>query len=76
MPPVDVESAFELYRLLLEPLRPQLVGVKDLILVPDEVLLALPFGVLVTERGDEKFQRLLDLYRKEEGAAHVHSTDS
>ena len=67
LPPVDVESAFELYRLLLEPLRPQLVGVKDLILVPDEVLLALPFGVLVTERGDEKFQRVLDLYRKGQG---------
>ena len=47
--PFDVIEAHALYTLLLAPLRAQLTGVRHLLLVPDDVLLPLPFGVLVTE---------------------------
>lgn len=67
LPPVDVESAFELYHLLLEPVRPHLAGVKDLILVPDEVLLTLPFGVLLSERKGDAYERSAELHRKGRG---------
>jgi CHAT domain-containing protein len=56
--PFDVAGAHELYRLLLEPLRPDLAGVKHLIVVPDEVLLPLPFGVLVTRTDGDAYRKL------------------
>ncbi len=49
LPPYDVEIAFRLYRLLLEPIKSYLKGITNLILVPDTTLLALPFAALITE---------------------------
>jgi CHAT domain-containing protein len=55
--PFDVAGAHELYKLLFEPLRSDLAGVKHLLVVPDDVLLPLPFAALVT-RGDEELAGL------------------
>ncbi len=62
--PFDVEGSNALYKLLLEPLKEHLHEVKHLILVPDEVLLPLPFGTLVTEAEGEPYRSLADLYTK------------
>ena len=59
--PFDVAQAHALYTLLLAPLRAQLAGVTHLLLVPDDVLRPLPFGVLVTEATGQPYQRLADL---------------
>jgi CHAT domain-containing protein/Tfp pilus assembly protein PilF len=56
--PFDVEGAHALYTLLLAPLRPSLEGVRHLLIVPDEVLLPLPFGALVTRADGEAFHSL------------------
>ena len=62
--PFDVAGSHGLYSLLLAPLKAHLIGVKQLLVVPDDVLLPLPFGVLVTEGAGEAYQRLTDLYNK------------
>ncbi len=62
--PFDVAGAHELYKLLIEPIREHLSGVKHLIVVPDEVLLPLPFGPLLTRAEGEPYQRLANLYTK------------
>jgi CHAT domain-containing protein len=62
--PFNVVEAHALYTLLLAPLREQLAGVTHLLLVPDEVLLPVPFGVLVTEATGEAYARLADLVRQ------------
>ena len=54
-------QAHALYTLLLAPLRAHLAGVTHLLLVPDDVLRPLPFGVLVTEATGQPYQRLADL---------------
>jgi CHAT domain-containing protein/Tfp pilus assembly protein PilF len=59
----DVESAADLYHLLFNPVAPQLQGIENLIVVPDEVLLPLPFAALLTQRNGEPFTRLAQLYR-------------
>ena len=59
--PFDVAQAHALYMLLLAPLREQLAGVTHLLLVPDDALLPVPFGVLVTEATGEPYQRLTGL---------------
>jgi CHAT domain-containing protein/tetratricopeptide (TPR) repeat protein len=59
--PFDVTQAHALATLLLAPLREQLAGVTHLLLVPDDELLPLPFGVLVTEATGEPYQRLAGL---------------
>jgi CHAT domain-containing protein len=56
--PFDVEGAHALYTLLLAPLRPSLEGVRHLLIVPDEVLLPLPFGALVTRADSAAFHTL------------------
>jgi CHAT domain-containing protein/Tfp pilus assembly protein PilF len=56
--PFNVEGAHALYTLLLAPLRPSLEGVRHLLIVPDEVLLPLPFGALVTRADGEAFHSL------------------
>ena len=56
--PFDVAGAAELYTLLVEPLRPALAGVQHLLVVPDEVFLPLPFGVLVTQTQGEAYQAM------------------
>jgi CHAT domain-containing protein len=59
--PFDVAQAHALYALLLAPLRDHLAGVTHLLLVPDDVLWPVPFGVLVTEATGEPYRRLADL---------------
>lgn len=61
--PFDVESAAQLYHLLFNPVAPQLQGIENLIVVPDEVLLPLPLAALLTQRNGEVFTRLAQLYR-------------
>jgi tetratricopeptide (TPR) repeat protein len=56
----DVVGAHELYRLLLAPVAGALEGVGHLFVVPDEILLPLPFGVLVTKAAGEPFRTLAD----------------
>ena len=63
--PFDVAGSHELYTLLLAPLRQHLTGVKHLLVVPDETLLPLPFGVLVTRTDAEAYQSLAELYAKQ-----------
>jgi CHAT domain-containing protein len=62
--PFDVAGGHEVYKLLLAPLRVQLAGVKHLLIVPDQVLLPLPFGVLVTSVEGEPYKTLAELYEK------------
>ena len=64
LPPFDVDSAFQLYDLLIQPLETDLVGGQDLILVPDDVLLPLPFAALISERGGKEFNHLSELYNQ------------
>jgi CHAT domain-containing protein/tetratricopeptide (TPR) repeat protein len=63
LPPVDVETAFELHRLLFQPIRSVLTDVQALIVVPDELLLPLPLSVLLTERSKDHAS-LAELYRQ------------
>ena len=64
--PFDVESAAELYHLLIAPVASQLQGIENLIVVPDEVLLPLPLAALLTQRSGELFTRLAQLYRQKQ----------
>ena len=64
LPPFDVGTASTLYDLLLKPIEPQLGEVRSLILIPDQVLLPLPFAALITEREGPGFKPLRDLYAK------------
>jgi CHAT domain-containing protein len=50
--PFDVAAAHALYQLLLAPVAAEFVGAKHLLVVPDDVLLSVPFGVLVTTEGE------------------------
>ena len=59
--PFDVVGAHELYRLLLVPVAAELAGVSHLIVVPDEVLLPLPFGILVTKTDGDAYRTLAEL---------------
>jgi len=59
--PYDVARAHRLYELLITPLEPALSGVKQLLVVPDEVLLPLPFAALVREGGGEAYEALVNL---------------
>jgi len=63
LPPVDVDTAADLYRMLLEPVRSFLTDVTSLMIVPDELLLPLPFAVLLTERNSEAHLKLAELSR-------------
>jgi CHAT domain-containing protein len=67
--PFNVAGAHALYRVLVAPLRQHLAGVKHLILVPDEVLLPLPFGVLLTQAEGESYKALANLYARKQGPA-------
>jgi CHAT domain-containing protein len=60
--PVDVAGALRLYRLLVEPFRQELDGTAHLLVVPDDLLLPVPFAALVTDGGSEAFRRLADRY--------------
>jgi CHAT domain-containing protein/Tfp pilus assembly protein PilF len=61
--PVDVATAHQLYQTLLAPLHEALDGVTHLLVVPDDVLLPLPFGVFITEAQGAAYDQLATLYR-------------
>lgn len=63
--PFDVAGAHKLYTLLLEPLRPRWAGVKHLIVVPDDVLLPLPFAALVTRAEGDAYRMLSELHSQQ-----------
>ena len=60
-PPYDVAAAFELYSLLIKPLEEHLGQTTHLILVPDELLLAVPFSALLRSNDGPAFKRLAEL---------------
>lgn len=62
----DVESASDLYKLLFEPLHSALTDVHQLLLIPDDALLPLPFAALVTQREGDAFARLAQIYRRKQ----------
>jgi len=59
--PFDVQGAHQLYQWLLQPLEPHLSGVKNVIIIPDEVLLPLPFSALITEAKGPGYDHLSQL---------------
>jgi len=63
--PYDVADAYALYKILLEPFKAELADAKNLILVPDEALLPVPFAALVTSDQGTAYAALADHYRKE-----------
>jgi CHAT domain-containing protein/Tfp pilus assembly protein PilF len=67
--PVDVAAAHQLYQILLGPLREGLVEVTHLLVVPDDILLPLPFGVLITDARGEAYEQLAILYRQRQRRA-------
>jgi len=62
--PFDVGDARELYRLLINPFDKELAGIKRLILVPDEVLLPIPFAALIASSDGDAYATLAEDYRK------------
>jgi len=61
--PYDVIDAHTLYKQLLEPFADSLAGVTHLIIVPDDVLIAVPFAALITSNQGPAFAELADAYR-------------
>jgi CHAT domain-containing protein/tetratricopeptide (TPR) repeat protein len=61
--PFDVADSAALYRTLVGPFSDQLAGVKSLIVVPDDVLLPIPFAALITDDRGPVFSKLADDYR-------------
>jgi CHAT domain-containing protein/tetratricopeptide (TPR) repeat protein len=62
--PVDVAAAHDLFDVLVKPLESHLVGVRHLLVVPDDALLALPFGVLLKSPNDGAFGALVNLHAR------------
>jgi CHAT domain-containing protein len=62
--PYDVVDAYALYKVLLEPFKADLASEKNLILVPDEALLPVPFAALVTSDEGPAYAILAADYRK------------
>lgn len=62
----DVDSASSLYELLFGSVDSHLKGIEHLIIVPDEVLLPLPFAALITDTSNKTFAALSDLYRRQQ----------
>ena len=58
--PYPAARAFDLFRKLLAPALPQLVGVHRLVVVPDGALQSLPFAILVTLRPEHDPKTLED----------------
>ena len=59
--PYDAALAYTLYKQVLAPLEPQLVGVKNLIVVPDGPLQSLPLGILLTAQPAKPRATLADM---------------
>ncbi len=64
--PFDVEDAAEVYQLLFGSIESSLSGIDHLILVPDDVLLPLPFAALITQQSGDTFTHLVELYRRKQ----------
>jgi tetratricopeptide (TPR) repeat protein len=60
--PFDVAGSHRLYQVLFSEVKNYLGGVKHFIFVPDEVLLPVPFGALITNSEGDPFQRLTELH--------------
>ena len=61
--PFDVIDAYGVYSEILKPFEQDLVGVKSLIVVPDDLLLKIPFSALVTNDRGESFRVLSERYK-------------
>lgn len=59
--PFDVQAAHQLYQRLFHPLEAHLTGIDNLIIIPDETLLPLPFGALITDKAGPAFEHLAQL---------------
>jgi CHAT domain-containing protein/tetratricopeptide (TPR) repeat protein len=59
--PFDVKGAHQLYQWLFKPVESSLRDVQHLIIIPDENLLPLPFGVLIPEAKGSAYERLSQL---------------
>jgi len=73
--PFDVEGAHELHRVLLAPFAADLASVRHLIVVPDEVVLPLPFGVLVTSADGDAYRTLAGLVPRDVSPREAELTD-
>lgn len=62
--PFDVDGAHALHARLLAPLAAELGGVRHLFIVPDEVLLPLPFAALLSRAEGEPHRTLADLHAR------------
>jgi CHAT domain-containing protein/Flp pilus assembly protein TadD len=60
--PFDVAGSHALYALLFAPFEKSLTGVKHLIVVPDEMLLPVPFGALLTRAEGATYAALAELH--------------
>ena len=63
--PFDVQASYQLYQWLFKPLKAHLSGVDNLIIIPDEILLPLPFAALITDQSGSAFERLAQLSSSE-----------
>jgi CHAT domain-containing protein len=63
--PFDVAGSAKLYRLLVEPVVSALTDVRHLIVVPDDVILPLPFGALVMSAEGEAYRELAELFARQ-----------
>lgn len=61
----DVDNASRLYEVLFGSIASHLSGINNLIIIPDEALLPLPFAALVTERGGQTYASLSQLYHQQ-----------
>jgi CHAT domain-containing protein/Tfp pilus assembly protein PilF len=62
--PFDVAGSHQLFQVLFSELKEHLGGVKHFIVVPDEVLLPVPFGALITNSEGEPYQKLTELHNR------------
>ena len=63
LPPFDVDAASKLYHQLFGSVAPQLNGVRHLVLIPDKVLLPIPFAALLENDREPSHKKLADLVR-------------
>jgi len=61
--PFDVIDAYGVYSEILKPFEQDLVGVKSLLLVPDNLLLRIPFSALIADDSGEAFGMLAERYK-------------
>ena len=62
--PFDVSDAYGLYQLLIAPFKNELASTKSLIIVPDEVILPVPFAALVTDDTGDAYAALAQGYNQ------------